>query len=159
MLRAQDVMTKSVISVDPEASLLSVLRLFVEEDIHGAPVVDGEGRIVGSVTTSDLLRAQEDEHDTAWASSDYLRDVLEFSAGSEAGGASDFQDRLAQRRVDEVMTDGAVRVGLDAPVAEVARELREHRIHRVWVEDRGRLCGVISTLDLMPVIEKGLEPR
>lgn len=151
---AESVMTGSVVSVGPEASLLDVLRIFVEEEIHGAPVLDDEGQIVGVITTSDLLRAQEQERDAAWASSDYLREMIEFSAPDWSGDLTDFQDRLAQRTVADVMTKSFVSVQRDAPVADIARRLREHRIHRVWVEDQGRLCGVVSALDLMPLIER-----
>ena len=43
---------------------------------------------------------------------------------------------------------------VDAPVSEVASILRRNQVHRVWVEDDGRLCGVVSTLDLMPLLEE-----
>lgn len=150
---ARSVMTDSVVSVSSETSLADVLRLFVEEDIHGAPVIE-DGEMIGVVTTSDLLRAEEDERDTARADGDYLRGLLEFSAPDWSGDLTDFQDRLSQRTVADVMTKGFVSVAADAPVAEVARCLRENRIHRVWVVEGDRLCGVVSTLDLMPVIEQ-----
>lgn len=155
MMTAQNVMTDAVISVSPELTLLGLLRIFVDENIHGAPVVDEDERPIGVITTTDLLRAQEVEHDSAWATSDYLRGVLEFSSPDWSGDLSDFQDRLAQRTVAEFMTTGLVSVPLDAPVSDIARCLRKNQIHRVWVEDEGRLCGVISALDLMPVIERG----
>lgn len=151
-LTAQNVMTDSVVSVSPESSLLDVLRVFVEENIHGAPVVDGE-ELVGVITTTDLLRAQEDEHDAGWATSDYLRGVLEFSAPGWSGEESDLQDRLGQQTAADVMTKGVLTVPRDAPVTEVARLLREHRVHRLYVTNGECLCGVVSTLDLMPVIE------
>ena len=153
-MTTRSVMTDSVVSVSPEASLLDVLRLFVEENIHGAPVIDGDGKLQGVITTSDLLRAQEDEHDTAIATSDYVRDLFEFSAPDWSGDLTDFQDRLAQRTVSEEMTKHVVTVPVDAPLGSVARCLRENQIHRVWVEDAGRLCGVVSALDLMPVLEE-----
>ena len=150
---ARDVMTDSVISVSPETPLADVLRLFVESNVHGAPVVSDTGDLEGVVTTTDLLRAQEDERDTALSTSDYLRDLLEFSAPDWEGDVDDFQNRLAQRTVAEVMTRGALSVPADAPVGEVARCLRENQVHRVWVLDKGELCGVVSALDLMPVVE------
>lgn len=153
-LCARDVMTDSVIMVSPESSLQDVLRVFVESNIHGAPVVDEDGKLVGSITTSDLLRAQEDERDTASATPDYLRGVLEFSSPDWTGDLTDFQDRLSGRTVAEVMTKGLVHVAADAPLAAVARALREHRVHRVWVVEDGELCGVVSALDLMPVLER-----
>jgi CBS domain-containing protein len=153
-MTARSVMTDSVVSVSPEASLLDVLRLFVEEDIHGAPVIGEDGELAGVISTSDLLRAEEDEHDTASAAADYLRDLLEFSVPDSSGALTDFQDRLAQRIVADVMTTSFASVSSDAPVAQVARCLRENRIHRVWVVDQGRLGGVVSALDLMAVVER-----
>lgn len=151
---ARKIMTDSVVTVSPEAALLDVVRLFVEEDIHGAPVIDDSGEVVGVVTTSDLLRGEEAEHDTAVAASDYLRDLLEFSVPDSSRDLVDFQDRLAHRRVADVMTTAFVSVGPDATVAEIARCMRENRIHRVWVVEDGGLRGVVSVLDLMPELER-----
>jgi CBS domain-containing protein len=156
-MTARSVMTDSVVSVSPESSLLNVLRLFVEEEIHGAPVVDDSGQFVGVISTSDLLRAQAEEQDSASVETDYLRGILEFSSPDWAGDLTDFQDRLTQRTVAEVMTKTFVSVSRDASVAEVARCLRENKIHRVWVVDAGCVCGVVSALDLMSVIERGSE--
>lgn len=153
-MTARSIMTDSVVTVSPDASLLDVVRLFVEEDIHGAPVIDDSGEIVGVVTTSDLLRGEEAEHDTAAAETHYLRDLLEFSGPDSSRDLVDFQDRLASRTVGDVMTRGFVSVPPDAAVPEIARCLRENRIHRVWVVEDGGLCGVVSVLDLMPVIER-----
>ena len=84
---ARSIMTDTVISVSPEASLLDVLRLFVEEDIHGAPVADSNGEYLGVISTSDLMRAQEEEHNTVMTESDYLRGFLDFTipVGSGTG--------------------------------------------------------------------------
>lgn len=152
---ARDVMSRSVVSVGPDTPLLDVYRLFVAEQIHGAPVVDDEELLIGVISSSDLLRAADEERDTAIASSDYLRDLVEFSGPDWGKGPSDFQNRLAAVTVADVMTPTAVTVRPDTPVAEVARVLRQHQVHRVWVEDAGRVCGVVSTFDLLPLIEKG----
>ena len=152
-MTAQNLMTDYVVSVSPELSLLDVLRLFVEEEIHGAPVIDDGKEIVGVISSSDLLRAQQAEHGSVSAETDYLREVLEFSSPDWEDGLVDFQDRLAQRTAGEVMTKTFVSVPPDASAALVARCLRENKIHRVWVVDAGGICGVISALDLMQVIE------
>lgn len=153
-LTAGDLMTKSVVSVGPDTPLLEVYRTFVTEQIHGAPVVDDEERVIGVVSSSDLLRAAEEERDTAMASSEYLRDLVEFSGPDWGRGLTDFQDRLTQLSVADVMTAVAVTVRRDTPIAQVARTLREHGIHRAWVEENGQLCGVISTFDLLPLVEQ-----
>jgi CBS domain-containing protein len=117
-------------------------------------VVDEEERVIGVITSSDLLRAVEEERDTAVASSEYLRDLLEFSGPDWGRGLTDFQDRLTQLSAADVMTPNAVTVRRDTPIGEVARVLREHGIHRAWVEEQGRLSGVISTFDLLPLVEQ-----
>jgi CBS domain-containing protein len=154
MPTARDVMTPSVVSVGPDTPLVEIYHLFVSEQIHGAPVVDEEDLLIGVVTSMDLLRATEEEHDTALASSDYLRQLLEFSGPDWASGLTDIQDRLASLTVADVMTPSALTVRPDTPVAEIARTLRQAGVHRVWVEDEGRVCGVVSTFDLLPLVEK-----
>lgn len=147
-----EVMERNVLTLSPEASLIDAQRLFVEEGIHGAPVVDDEGLVVGVVTSTDLLRAVAEEYESAgFASNQYLRDVLEF-APPEWRGPEDFQDRLGSRSVSEVMTEGAFTVEEDARVRDVAELLRRERVHRVWVVKEGRPTGVVSTFDLLPLV-------
>lgn len=117
-------------------------------------MLEDDGSVAGVISSSDLLRAVHDERDTVTSQSDYLRDLLEFSAPDWAGETTDFQDRLGQRTVAEVMTKGAVTVAPETRISEVARTLREYCIHRVWVEEDGKLCGVISTFDLLPILEE-----
>lgn len=154
-LRARDVMQSDVITIDAEASLLDAHRLFIEAEITGAPVVDDAGAVVGVISSADLLRAVEEERDTAVVDRNYFRDLTEFSGPDWGSSLEDFQDRLAGRRVAEVMTPEAVSVDADASVAEVARTLRSQRVHRVLVEDDRKLVGLISAFDLVALLEKG----
>ena len=151
---ARDVMQTYLISVNPETPLLEVHRLFVDEEINGAPVVDETGRLLGVISSVDLLRAVEEEHDAASADSSYLRDFLEVSGPDWQGGSDDFQARLGERTVSDAMTRGGITVTPDAAISDVAATLRKHRIHRVFVVDGEQLCGVISTFDLVALLEK-----
>lgn len=54
-----DVMTSSVFSVRPETGLAEAARILADAEIHRAPVLR-DGRVVGLVTTFDLLRAVAD---------------------------------------------------------------------------------------------------
>jgi CBS domain-containing protein len=150
---ARDLMERHVISVSPSAPLLDVQRLFAEEGIGGAPVVDEMSTLIGVITSSDLLRAIEEEHDTVAAQADYFRDLLPYSSPDWSSSSEDFQDRLAERRVEEVMTTRVLTVGPEATAAEVAHDLRTHQVHRLFVVQDGRLIGIISTFDLLRVVE------
>lgn len=151
---ARDVMEIGVVTIDPGASLLDAYRLFVEEEISGAPVVDEDGRVLGVISAHDLLRATEEERDTAVVQTSYFRDLAEFSGPDWGGVVEDFQDRLAERTVADAMTRGAIAVAPDATIPEVARTLRQHRVHRVLVAEDERVLGLISSFDLVALLEK-----
>jgi CBS domain-containing protein len=50
------IMSRDVICVRPEATRSDVLRLFLAKGISGMPVVDAEGRPLGVVSKTDVLR-------------------------------------------------------------------------------------------------------
>ena len=53
-MRAMDVMTTDVITVDPDTTVQALASLLAEHGISGAPVVDSSGRLVG-ISEGDLL--------------------------------------------------------------------------------------------------------
>ena len=58
-MRAKDVMTPSVVTVDPNTSVQDLATLLSERGISGAPVVDSSGRMIGIVSEGDLLHRAE----------------------------------------------------------------------------------------------------
>jgi len=151
---ARDVMQNPVISISPDTPLSDVHRTFIDEEIHGAPVVSDEGVMLGAITLTDLVCAAFDATESAAFSSEYLRELFEFSGPDWQGGPADFQNRLQQMTAAEVMTPSPASVDAGAPVGEVAKLMHESRIHRVWVTERGGIVGVISSFDLLPLIMK-----
>jgi len=151
--RARDLMEKDVLSVSPETPLLDVHRLFVEEQISAAPVIDDAEQVVGVVSSVDLLRAVEGERDTATVETSYFRELLPYSSPDWDHLPEDLQDRLGQLRVADAMSDGVVSVSPDDSAATVAGTLREHRVHHVFVVEEGTLVGIVSAYDLLRLIE------
>jgi CBS domain-containing protein len=152
--RARDIMQTHLITVTPETPLIDVHRLFTEDEITGAPVVEDSGRLVGVISVIDLIRAVEVEHESVAAEPTYFREQLPYGGPDWGSWPENFQDRLGELRVEDAMTTGAISVAPDAPVSEVARTMRERRIHRVLVVDKGDLVGVISAFDLVALLEK-----
>jgi hypothetical protein len=58
-MRAMDVMTTEVVTVDPDTSVQRLAALLSERGISGEPVVDGDNRVVGIVSEGDLLHRAE----------------------------------------------------------------------------------------------------
>jgi Mg/Co/Ni transporter MgtE len=54
-LAAKDIMNPHVVSVTDTMDLREVAKIFMEEGITGAPVVDEMGHLVGVISQSDLV--------------------------------------------------------------------------------------------------------
>lgn len=55
-VRAKDIMSSPVITIDPNAAVEEAAQIMARKHIKKLPVVDG-GKIVGVVSTSDIVRA------------------------------------------------------------------------------------------------------
>jgi CBS domain-containing protein len=55
-LRVQDAMSSPVLTIGPDESIQDAAATLLEHRVGSLPVIE-EGRLVGIVTTSDLLRA------------------------------------------------------------------------------------------------------
>jgi CBS domain-containing protein len=153
-IRARDLMEGAVVTLAPDEPVTEIQRIFADEEIHGAPVVDDEGRLLGVVSTLDLVRAAVHEKETEREQPSDFEEVFDLSRGEWSRFVESYRERVKGLVAEDVMTEGAVTVDVDAELAEIVRTLREGRIHRVMVVEDGRLCGVISTFDLLALLEK-----
>lgn len=60
-MRAREIMTRDVVTLNPKLPIDEATMLMVRRGIHGAPVVDPEGRLVGMVSFMDLKRRAGEE--------------------------------------------------------------------------------------------------
>ena len=58
-MNAEHVMTRDVISIDPDATVLQAARLMLQHHISGLPVIDKNGNLVGVLSEGDFLRRRE----------------------------------------------------------------------------------------------------
>ena len=56
-MKIKELMTKKVLVLKTENTLMDVAKLFLEKNIDGAPVVDIDGKLVSIITKTDLMRA------------------------------------------------------------------------------------------------------
>ena len=105
-MKAKDVMTADVVTVQASASMLEAIRLLLQHRISGLPVIDASGNVVGMVTEGDFLRRAElgtERHAPRW---------IEFLAGP--GRLADEYVHAKGRKVSDVMT-GKVHVVDEEP--------------------------------------------
>lgn len=140
VVTAKSVMKKKVITVRENLLARELAQLFEDKHISGAPVVDRQGALVGVVSKSDLVR-----HEVEGA------DVY---ADSEQPLPKGFHVENPDRTtVADIMTPAVITASEDAPAAELARLMRKRRIHRVFITREKRLKGIVTTLDLLKLLE------
>ena len=134
-MRAMDVMTTDVITVEPDTPVQALAALLAGRGISGAPVVDPGGRLVGIVSEGDLLHRAEigtarrhRDRRRSWWLDHYASDLAREYIKSHA------------RTVKDIMTRDVVTVTEDTDLGEVAEVLEAKRIKRVPVMREGKIC-------------------
>jgi len=56
-VKIKELMTKKVLVLKTENTLMDVAKLFLEKNIDGAPVLDKNGKLISIITKTDLMRA------------------------------------------------------------------------------------------------------
>jgi CBS domain-containing protein len=144
-MRAVDVMTTNVITVDPDTSVQALATLLSERGISGVPVVDKENRLVGIVSEGDLIHRAETgtERRITRRRSRWL-DWIE----SDQEAARDYV-KAHGRTVRDIMTSEVISVSDTTDLADVATLLETKRIRRVPVLRDGKLVGIVSRANLV----------
>ena len=142
-LRVGDVMETDWPTLGPESTVEEAIRLFAEERVSGAPVVE-DGRLVGIITEGDLIFQDAEVKAPGF---------LDILGGIVPLGDTDEYRREALKSagvtVGEVMTDDPVTVAPEATLAETATTMAERRKKILPVIDGGRLVGVITRMDIL----------
>jgi CBS domain-containing protein len=141
---AKDIMRTKVLSVDPDMTVQDVMQFFLDCQITGAPVVDDTGRVVGVVSQSDLLRHQQRVGPAPMQAPAYYRE----SNGEVLLTHMRVETPLSAR-VQDIMTPAAFMTEQDTPVGDIARFMLRRRVHRIIVTRKGRLAGIITSMDLL----------
>jgi CBS domain-containing protein len=140
-MKAADIMTRSVVSVEPAATVLQAADRMLQHGISGLPVVDGDGHVVGIVTEGDFLRRTEtgtQRKRSRW---------VEFLLGP--GRLAEEYVRSSSRRVEDVMTRSVHTIGEDTPLSDAVELMERHRIKRLPVLRDQKLVGIVSRANLL----------
>lgn len=145
-MKAKDVMTSDVLTVNQDDSILHAVRLMLQHKISGLPVVDTEGRLVGIVTEGDFLRRAETDTQRRrprW---------IEFFVGP--GRLASEYVHTSGRKVREVMTPDVETVTEDTLLEEVVQLMERHRVKRVPIVRGQQLVGILTRANLLRALAR-----
>ncbi|MCX5737839.1 MAG: CBS domain-containing protein [Proteobacteria bacterium] len=145
--RVFELMNPDVVTLRPDHTLVEAQEILATKSVSGAPVVDESGRVLGVVSQNDLVRKAA-HPDTVAQAGQFFSSVEDYAdLGTTRVAAS-------SQRVSDVFTPRVYSVNRDTGVAVAANIMRERRIHRLLVIDKGVLVGILSSLDLLRVVEE-----
>lgn len=119
MLRAKDIMSTDVISVKKDDPIFDAVKLLVEKNISGLPVVDDDMTLIGILSEKDVVDL--------------------FYEQEEADG----------KTVGDYMTHPAVCFDDNNALLNVCNFLVKNIFRRVPVTSDGKLVGIISVQDIL----------
>jgi len=166
-ITAADLMNPKVLAVRENMTLRELAAYLIRNQITGAPVEDGGGRLVGVVSTVDIAEAMlafpgDDGSDPGGAgagtgadpSGEGSEDEVEErgARGEEAEEPGEAELADDDVLVRDIMTPAIDSVPEDATVSEVASRMLDNHVHRLLVTRDGKPVGIITTSDLLGLL-------
>lgn len=176
MPTVHDIMRNDVVTIHANESARSLARVLADSGISGLPVLDGNDRVVGVASTTDLVRLAAGEAEVSFSSLSVDRS-FERTYDADADGEDDVSladlgfflpedapfpgpaifegleesvfDRVS---VADIMTPVSFAVPSDMDVVELSGYLVRGRIHRALVVDDGDLKGIVTSLDVLKAV-------
>ncbi|MDZ7289076.1 MAG: CBS domain-containing protein [candidate division KSB1 bacterium] len=152
-LTAKDVMNPHVISVPADWTIEELAQFLIDKAITGAPVKDENGKLIGVVSLTDIVR-----HDSlaeidlrANEPHDYYMHGWEDRLAAEDLTSFHVEDK-PQVTVREIMTPMVFKVNENTSIQEVADTMIGGRVHRLLVTRGEKIVGIITTMDMLKVI-------
>lgn len=143
-----DVMNRHAITVGPTATLYDALLLLRTNDITGAPVIDGEGYVIGVLSQKDLARKLSVPVNLPDVKG--LLDVLMVGLSDQRVEAlAKLEAALQGTTVEGAMSRPPFVVRADAPLELAMQVMSENAISRLPVVDGHRLVGIVTPTDLI----------
>lgn len=126
------VMSKSVIVANKFHNFSEVLELFSRHGMHHLPILDGNDKIIGIVSSNDLMKIFIDPK--------YRNISLN----------SDEADKLIN--IPDIMTADVITVSPKDTIKHAAQIFAEKHFQAMPVVEDGKVVGIISVKDLVHVI-------
>lgn len=137
-------MTRPVITVTPDTTIVEAATVMLQRHVSGLPVVDASGKLVGVVSEGDFIRRAE--IGTGRRRGRWLRFVL-----GPGKSASDFVHEHG-RKVSEIMSTSPLTITEDTALAEIVALMEKNHVKRLPVMRGHQLVGIVSRANLLRAV-------
>ncbi len=134
----KDIMTRDVVTVKEDATLLDVLKLFMEHHYHSYPVVTPDGELVGAVSEDIVLQCL------------LIGSVPSAMFSRLVGSLTGFLGEGTKG----IMDRHPITISPDTNLEEAAALMVKHSANHICVVENKNLVGILSKRDIINEIYK-----
>lgn len=127
-----DWMTKDVVTVTPETSMMKAAKLMKDRGVRRLPVVDESGALLGIVSDRDLKEASPSR-----ATSLDMHELYYL---------------LSEIKIKDIMTKHPLSVSPESTVEHAALVMLQYHVGGLPVVENGKLAGIITDSDIFKVL-------
>jgi len=147
MQKAQDIMTKDVITVTPATTVTELALLLASNSISGAPVLNEAGKLLGVVTENDLIDQKKKIHIPTVVT------ILDSVFYLENPGKMEKEmKKIAGSTVSDIYSKAPHTVQEETFIDEIATLMAEKNVHTLPVMRGDTLVGVIGKRDIIKTL-------
>ena len=149
---AKDLMTEKVVCVHPDTPIHTLIKILIKNHINGAPVVNKEGKLVGVVSKTDIV---EYEEKTCKKQSQSSKKSFYSDTNGKLKKAFDKISKVktfGKTMVKNIMTSRIITAQSDDTIDRLAKIMFDKKVHRVIIQDKGSVVGIVSTLDILHAV-------
>ena len=153
--KVKGLMTKDVITANPDDTIKDVVKKLVEHDISGMPVINTDDHVLGMISEKDILRALKTESRTlsmVFPSSHALGMTFEESVSYRK--LKEAMEELQNSKIKKIMNKDVISVDENITIAEVANIMIKNNVNRIPVIKKGKLDGIITRGDIITGLSK-----
>lgn len=140
-IEAQAIMSRDLVTVDPETPLAQVADLFRQHDFHAIPVVEAGDKYLGVIHQIDLIRHARDG-------------AFDLSRGLGVAATRLRRKSEGAQNAGQIMRRDMAHVRPDSPVGALLPLLGGGGSDAVPVLHRGRIAGIVTQTDLISALAR-----
>ena len=143
-MRAHHIMTRRVITVGPDTTIVDAANTMLKQHISGLPVANAAGKLVGIISEGDFIGRAEigtQRERARW---------LNFLLGT-GREASDFVHEQG-RKVGEIMTPNPCTVSEDTLLEDIVTTMEKNGIKRLPVMRGDQIVGIVTRANLLQAV-------
>lgn len=142
---AKEIMTKEVFTVHENDTVEDAMKILLDKDVSGVPVVDDDYKVVGIVTEGDLIYKSKNFHFPLYYSIFDSYIFLENPSMIE-----EQLEKMTGYKISDVMTKNVYTAMEDATVNDLSTIMTNKDVNRIPIVDsENKLLGIVARKDII----------